>query len=120
VYGRVRAPADAADPERSPAFLAALGPSGLVGYASDVRIDETSDPASGRPQRIVVRGRGPSLTLSMDLAVEDVVVTRMPARALGERMDFLQLRTRYRVAGRAGGQRIEFEATGAAETFRGR
>lgn len=120
VYGRVRPPADAADPERIPGFLAALGPEGPVGFAADVSITETSDPASGRPRRIVVRGSGPSLALSMDLAVDDMVVTRMSRHSFGASMDFLQLRARYRVRGRAGDRRVDFEAPGAAETFRGR
>lgn len=120
VYGRVRPPPDAADPERIPGFLAALGPDGPIGYAADVSIAETNDPASGRPRRIVVRGHGPSLNLSMDLAVEDEVVTRMAPGFIGGSMDFLQLRARYRVQGRAGARRFDFEAPGAAETFRGR
>jgi hypothetical protein len=121
VYGRVRPPADAADPERVPGFLAALGPDGPIGYAADVSISETNDPETGRPRRILVRGHGPSLHLTMDLAVEgDQVVTRMSPGFIGGSMDFLQLRARYRVEGRAGGRRFDFEAPGAAETFRGR
>ena len=34
-------------------------------------------------------------------------------------MDFLQLRVRYKVSGKAGDQPIQFEAPGSAETFRG-
>jgi hypothetical protein len=120
VYGRVRPPPDAADPERIPGFLAALGPDGPIGFAADVSIAETSDPVTGRPRRILVRGRGPSLDLTMDLAVEDQVVTRMAPGFIGGSTDFLQLRARYRVAGRAGTRRFDFEAPGAAETFRGR
>jgi len=120
VYGRVRPPPDAADPERIPGFLAALGPEGPIGYAADVTIAETNDPATGHPRRIVVRGRGPSLRLTMDLAVEDQVVTRMAPGFIGGSTDFLQLRARYRVEGSAGGERFDFEAPGAAETFRGR
>ena len=120
VYGRVRPPPDAADPERIPGFLAALGPDGPIGYAADVSIAETNDPATGGPRRILVRGHGPSLNLTMDLAVEDEVVTRMAPGFIGGSLDFLQLRARYRVAGRVGARRFDFEAPGAAETFRGR
>lgn len=120
VYGRVRPPPDAADPERIPGFLAALGPQGPVGYAADVSIDEANDPVTGRPRRIVVRGRGPALDLVMDLSVEDAVATRASPSSFGAAMDLLQLRVRYKVAGRAGDQRIQFEAPGSAETFRGR
>jgi hypothetical protein len=120
VYGRVHPPADAADPERIPGFLAVLGPSGPVGYAADVSIVETNDPGDGRPRRIVVRGRGPSLDLSMDVSVEDAVITRRRPGSFGASMDFLQLRARYRVRGQAGDRHLDFEAPGSAETFRGR
>jgi hypothetical protein len=118
VYGRVFPPADAADPERVPGFLVALGPDGPVGYSTRVSIEETNDAATGQPSRIVVEGRGGSLDLRMDIAVEGAIVTRGGALARGP--DFLQLRARYHVTGRAGGQSIDFEAPGAAETFRGR
>jgi hypothetical protein len=120
VYGRVRPPADAADPARVPAFLAVLGPDGPLGYASDVRIDETDDPAAGRPTHIALVGRGPSLELALDLQVDDAVVTPMTAGAFGGGMDFLQMHTRYRVSGHAGRRTIDINAPGSSETFRGR
>jgi hypothetical protein len=116
VYGRVFPPRDAADPERLPGFLMALGPDGPIGFSTRVTITETDD-AAGRPRRILVRGRGESLDLRMDIAVEDAIVTRGGALAAGP--DFLQLRTVYHVSGRAGGQAVEFTARGASETFRG-
>ena len=118
VYGRVFPPRDAADPDRLPGFLLALSPDGPVGFSTRVTIDETDDPATGRPRRIVVRGRGGSLDLTLDIAVEDAIVTQGGALAAGP--DFLQLRTRYHVTGRAGGESIDFTAAGASETFRGR
>jgi hypothetical protein len=118
VYGRVYPPADAADPERIPGVLVALGPDGPVGYAARVRIEETNDPATGRPTRIVVTGRGGELDVTMDIAVDAAIVT--PGGALANGPDFLQLNARYHVTGRAGGQAIDFTAQGAAETFRGR
>jgi hypothetical protein len=117
IYGRVRPPADAADPDRIPGVLVALGPDGPVGYATRVSIDETDDQ-SGRPQRIVVTGRSGALDLTMDIAVESAIVTHGGALDAGP--DFLQLRAHYHVTGRAGGQPIDFTAPGAAETFRGR
>jgi len=120
VYGRVRPPEDAADPERVPGFLAVLGPDGPLGYSADVAIEETGDPGADRPARILVRGRGPALDLTMELGVLGTVVTRMPEGAFGGGMDFHQLRVRYRVSGRAGGRELSFEAPGSAETFRGR
>ena len=119
IYGRVRPPPDAADPERLPGFLGVLGPEGPIGYSTDVAIEETAD-TSGRPRHIVVTGKGPSLALRLDLEVEQAVATRMAAESFGGGMDFFQLRARYRVSGRAGGRSIAFAAPGAAETFRGR
>jgi hypothetical protein len=118
IYGRVLPPPDAADPERSPGVLIALGPDGPVGYSTRVSIEETDDPATHLPRRIVVQGRGASLDLTLDLAVESAIVNR--GRTLGSGADFLQLHARYHVTGRAGGQTIDFTAEGAAETFRGR
>ena len=120
VYGRVHPPADAADPERTPGFLAALGPQGPLGYSAEVSIEETVEPASGQPRRVLVKGRGPSLTLTMDWDVEQALVTRMPARAFGGGMDFFQMRGRCRVTGQAGGRPVDFVAPGSSETFRGR
>ncbi|HEX7137213.1 MAG TPA: hypothetical protein VF219_05185, partial [Vicinamibacterales bacterium] len=117
VYGRVFPPADAADATRVPGVIVALGPGGPIGYSTRVSIDETDDPATGQPRRINVRGRGESLDLQMQIQVEDAIVNRGGALAAGP--DFLQLRGRYRVTGRAGGQAVDFEASGAAETFRG-
>ena len=118
VYGRVYPPADAADADRVPGFLVALGPDGPVGYSTRVTIEETDDPSTGRPRRIVVEGRGARLNLKMDIAIEGAIVNRGGALAGGP--DFLQLRARYHVTGQAGGQPIDFTSPGAAETFRGR
>lgn len=118
VYGRVIPPPDAADPERLPGFLVALGPAGPVGYTTRVTIDETDDPTTGRPSRIIVNGRGRDLDLQMDIEVEDAIVT--PGGALAAGPDFLQLRAQYHVTGRAGGEDVDFRAPGAAETFRER
>ena len=122
VYGRIHPPADAADAERIPGFLAAIGPDGPVGYATNVSIEETNDPATGHPRTIMVTGRSSSLDIAMELTVDEAIVTKRgpstPLWASGE-MDFLQLRARYRVRGRAGDRSIDFTASGAAETFRG-
>jgi hypothetical protein len=120
VYGRVRPPEDAADASRIPGFLIAIGPDGPLGYATDVTIEETNQPGTSRPDRIVVRGRGEWLALTMELAVTEETVTRLRPGAFGAGLDFLQLRAEYRVSGRAGETAIEFTAPGSAETFRGR
>jgi hypothetical protein len=120
VYGRVRPPADAADPERIPGFLAALGPDGPIGYAAAVEVRESNDPATRQPRRLVVEGHGPSLDLTLEMDVQEATVTRMPPGAFGAGMDFFQLRTLSRVVGTAGGRAIDFRAPGSAETFRGR
>ena len=121
VYGRIRPPDDAADAERIPGFLAAIGPDGPVGYATNVSIDEINDPVTGRPRSITVTGRSSSLDLRMELTIDNTLVTGMPAGSglFGGGLDFLQLRANYRVRGRAGRRTIDFAAPGSAETFRG-
>ena len=119
VFGRVFPPADAVDRGRLPGFLIALGPDGPVGYATDVTIDETNDPATERPQRIVIRGQGEWLTVTLDLRIDQTTATRMRTGGFGSGLDFLQLRGQYRVTGRAAGRDIDFTAPGSAETFRG-
>jgi hypothetical protein len=116
VYGRVIPPPDAADPERLPGFLVALGPDGPVGYATRVIIEETDAPGTNRPSRIVVTGRARDLNLRMDITVESATVNKGGALSAGP--DFLQMRATYHVTGRAGGQEVDFTAPGAAETFR--
>jgi hypothetical protein len=119
VYGRIRPPADAADAERIPGFLAAIGPDGPVGYATNVSIEEINDPATGHPRSIKVTGRSSSLDIAMELTVDEAIVTKRGGGLFGGELDFLQLRARYRVRGRAGDRSIDFTASGAAETFRG-
>ena len=102
VYGRIRPPADAADAERIPGFLAAIGPDGPVGYATNVSIEETNDPATGHPRSITVTGRSSSLDVAMELTIDDAIVTKRGGGLFGGELDFLQLRARYRVRGRAG------------------
>jgi hypothetical protein len=118
IYGRVFPPSDVADPERFPGFAGVLGPDGPLGYATNVRITETDGPAN-RPARIEIRARGEALDVHVQFDAESSTLTRMGQRGLGSGLDFLQLRGRYTVSGRAGTKRIEFTAAGAAETFRG-
>jgi hypothetical protein len=120
VYGRIRPPADAADAERIPGFLAAIGPNGPVGYATNVSIEETNDPATGHPRSIRVTARSSSLDVTMELTVDEAIVTKRGGGPFDAELDFLQLLARYRVRGRAGERSIDFTASGAAETFRGR
>jgi hypothetical protein len=120
VYGRLFPPADAADPDRIPGFLAAIGPDGPIGHATNVTIDEKDSPGSSRPQQITVRGRSGSLDLTLTFTVESLVANRMQSGPITNAMDFLQLRGQYTVAGRAAERVIDFQAPGSAETFRGR
>ena len=119
VYGRIHPPADAADAERIPGFLAAIGPDGPVGYATNVSIEESNDPATGHPRIVKVTGRSSSLDITMELTVDEAIVTRRGGGLFGGEQDFLQLRARYRVRGSAGERSVDFTASGAAETFRG-
>jgi len=118
VYGRIRPPADVADPTRVPGFLAVLGGGRPLGFSTDVSIEER-DAADRTPQSIQVRATGAALTL--DLAFASGGLVRNPLGGggfFGGRGEFLQLRGRYRVAGRVGSRDLTFEAAGAAETFR--
>ena len=120
VYGRVYPPADAADARRLPGFLAVLGPSGPLAFSTRATIEETNAAGSDRPSRIAVRVADEGLTADLDLAVEQTTVTHMRPGGVGDGLDFLQLRARYRVHARVGDRQIDFEAPGSAETFRGR
>ncbi len=120
VYGRIHPPPDAADPERMPGFMTVVGPEGPLAYSLNVRIDERDDD-TGRPSNITVRSRGTALDLEMHLTVEDLTVSRIEsARDPTRHLEFMQMRTTYRVTGHLHGETIEFSAPGSAETFRGR
>lgn len=118
IYGRVFPPPDAADPDRIPGFVGALGPDGPIGYSTNVRITETNDER-GQPRSIAVRAEGPSLTLDLRFDVDSIETNRMTQGPLGNGVDFLQMRGQYTVSGSAGERQIAFTAPGAAETFRG-
>lgn len=116
LYGRVFPPRDAADPERLRGFLGALGPDGLIGYATNVTIDESNDP-EGRPRVITVKGRSGLLDAQLRFDVGSSVTTRLEG-ALSNGLNFLQMRGQYTVSGKAGDRDISFTAPGSAETFR--
>jgi hypothetical protein len=120
IYGRVFPPPEAADPERIPGFVGALGPDGPLGYSTDVRITETNDD-KGQPRTIAVRARSASLTVDLRFDVASTVTTRMRMTqgALANGLNFLQMRGQYTVSGLAGDRTIAFTAPGSAETFRG-
>ena len=118
LYGRVFPPPEAADPERIPGFVGALGPDGPLGYANNVRITEQDD-ADGKPSVILVRGRGAALDVTLRFEVASVVTTRMAPGPIANGVGFLQMRGTYAVSGQAGSERVDFRAPGSAETFRG-
>ena len=120
LYGRVFPPADAADASRVPGFMMVLGPDGPLGQATRVTIDETIEPSLERPARIVVRGNSPSLDLRLEVDIESAIRTPWRSGPLTNGLDFLQMRGRYHVTGKAGERALDFTAQGAAETFRGR
>jgi hypothetical protein len=119
LYGRVFPPPEAADPQRFPGFVGAIGPDGPLGYATNVQIEERDD-GQGRPQAISVRGRGPTLNLHLQFDVASMVTSRMDQGPLGNGINFLQMRGTYTVSGAAGDRPISFTAAGSAETFRSR
>ena len=123
IFGRVFPPREAADPDTIPGLVVALSRDGPIGYSTDVRITETNDDG-GRPRRIAVRARGTALDLDLTFDVASTVTSSMQRGPLGSgtsgSVDFLQMRGVYAVKGKAGSRSIEFSASGAAETFRGR
>lgn len=118
LYGRVFPPPDAVDAERMPGFVGLLGPEGPLGYATNVRIAETDGP-DGRPARVDVTARGPSMDVRVRFDVTSAVTTRMAQGPRANGLDFLQMQGRYTVQGRAAGRTLDYTAAGAAETFRG-
>jgi len=118
VYGRIRPPADVADPERVPGFMMVLGPEGPVGFSADVTIEEDNDPVRGHPRRIAVTAAGREIDIRMTIAIDDAAVRTRIGEGRGA-VDFLQMRGTYRVTGRVGDRDVDFSAAGAAETFRG-
>lgn len=119
LYGRVFPPSEAADPTRVPGFVGVLGRDGPIGFSTDVTITETDDER-GQPQAIVVEARSAVLDIRLRFDVGSAMTTSMPRGPLASGLDFLQLRGQYTVSGRAGGQSVNFTASGSAETFRGR
>ena len=120
LYGRVFPPPEAADPARVQGFVGVLGPDGPLAYGLNVTITETNDER-GQPRTVLVSARGRDLDVEMTFEVESAVTTRAAGSGpLGSGLDFLQLRGRYAVTGRAGGRTLNFTAPGSAETFRGR
>jgi hypothetical protein len=121
LYGRVFPPADVADPERVPGFLGVLGPDGPLGFSTNVSIDESGRTA-GQPDRIVVKGRGRAIDVSLMMAVDRLTrnAMSMTQPGAGPALDFLQLGGEYTVSGKVGERALNFRARGAAETFRPR
>jgi len=117
IFGRVRPPADAADPDRIPGFVGALGPDGPLGYATNVTIDETND-AQGQPKTIAVAGQSRLLDVHLTFDVGSTVTTRTAQGPFAGALNFLQMRGQYTVTGHAGDRAINFTAPGSAETFR--
>jgi hypothetical protein len=119
VYGRVRPPADAADPDRVPGFVAVLGSEGPLGFSSRPTIAEDA-AADGSPGTIRVAARDAGFDLRVTLDVESTTRTALGgpfARRAAGGSTFLQMRGPARVVGRVAGRTIDFTAPGAAETF---
>ena len=117
IYGRVSPPREAADPDRIPGFIGALGPDGPLGYATNVTITETNDDR-GQPKTISVAGRSPLLDVHLSFDVASVVATQMSQGPIVSGVNFLQMRGQYTVTGQAGDRAVNFSAPGSAETFR--
>jgi hypothetical protein len=118
VFGRVFPPSTVAAPERVPGFLGVLGPSGPLGFSTDVAITERDE--EGAPRAVTVEARGSRLAVHLTMTVDESVATRMPLTRLpgSAAMSFLQLGGSFRVEGHAGDRALAFTARGSAETFR--
>ena len=119
LFGRVFPPREAANADRLPGFLGAVGPDGPVGYATDVRITETNDTGE-RPTAVNIRATGPGVNVTLRLDIYSTETTRIGQGPLANNVDFLQLRGRYTIGGQVGGETINATAQGSAETFRGK
>jgi hypothetical protein len=117
IFGRVFPPREAADPDRIPGFIGALGPDGPIGYATNVKIAEEDDE-HGQPRTITASARSPLLDVHLRFDVGSVVTTRMTQGPVANSVNFLQMRGQYTVTGQAGQRAVEFTAPGSAETFR--
>jgi hypothetical protein len=121
VYGRIIPPEGVVDPDRLPGLLVALGPDGPVGFATNVSIEESGDVETEIPSRVVVRGSGESVDLTLRLTISEAARTRLADGPFGTAAgdsEFLQIRADYHVSGRVAGRHVEFVAPGSAETFR--
>ncbi|MEO8260207.1 MAG: hypothetical protein ABI868_22870 [Acidobacteriota bacterium] len=114
VYGRVFPPADVADPARVPGFLVLLGPSGPLGFSTNVTIDDAVT------DRVHVRASGKDLDLQLELGVDETVRSPMALTGVadGQPLNFFQIGGRYHVKGTVAGRQIDFTARGSAETFK--
>jgi hypothetical protein len=101
IFGRVFPPREAADPDRIPGFIGALGPDGPLGYATDVTISEENDER-GQPRTITIAGRSPLIDIHLRFDVGSVVMTRMAQGPIANGVNFLQMRGQYTVTGQAG------------------
>jgi hypothetical protein len=113
VYGRIFPPSDVADPSRVPAFLGVLDATGLLGYSTNVDIDDTTEG------RVDVRA-SQGLNLRLSLEVGERVSSPMEMTRASDRppLHFIQMGGVFHVTGTVGSRSLDFEARGSAETFR--
>jgi len=115
VWGRVIPPPDAADADRVPAFLAAIGRDGPLGYASGITIRETG----AGPAAVSVEAHDGAIALTIAGDVKSTVHNPMAGGLFATtESTFLQMRADFRVRGTVAGRAVDFEAPGSAETFR--
>jgi hypothetical protein len=122
VYGRIRPPADAADPERIPCVLIVTSLGGDVTLSRDVTIEEIGRTPDGAPQRIALKAKDGAVDLDISLDTMSAIRTRVGGGPFGARpseTDFFQLRVRAHVIGRVGERHVDFTSMGSAETFCG-
>ena len=120
VYGRIRPPADAADPERIPCVLILSRAAGDVTLVREVTISEIGRTTDGAPKRIALTAKDDGVLLRIGLDVMSAIRTRVGGGPFGARTsdtDFFQMRVRAHVTGHIGQRNVEFTSNGSAETF---
>jgi hypothetical protein len=96
-----------------PAFLGVLDATGVLGYSTNVDID---DSRSGRVE--VRASQGLDLRLSLEVGETVSSPLEMTRAAGSPPLNFIQMGGLFRVKGTVAGRSLDFEARGSAETFR--
>jgi hypothetical protein len=118
LYGGVHAPDDAAS---SPFFLTLVDSLGVrqilrfagIRYSGARPVPQA--PGTAAPERLELVGAREADTVRLTIDIADAVASRVQAEGLGRH--FLQMRGRFRLAGRVAGEAVADSGTGFFETY---